>query len=140
MKVLLAVDGSEYTQRMLGYVAAHDELFSSATEFTVVTVVPAIPPHAASYLDRRTLDSYYHDEAEKVLKPVRAFTAQQGWKVDFVERAGHVGDRIADFATSGKFDLVVMGSHGDSSIANVVMGSVSSRVLAQCKTPVLLIR
>ena len=60
--------------------------------------------------------------------------------MDFVERAGHVGDRIADFATSGKFDLVVMGSHGDSSIANVVMGSVASRVLARCKTPVLLIR
>ena len=140
MKVLLAVDGSEYTQRMLGYVAAHDELFSSATEFTVVTVVPSIPPHAASFLNRGTLDSYYHDEAEKVLNPVRAFAAQQGWKVDFVERAGHAGDRIADFATSGKFDLVVMGSHGLSSIANVVMGSVASRVLAQCKTPVLLIR
>ena len=140
MKVLLAVDGSEYTQRMLGYVAAHDELFSSATEFTAVTVVPSIPPHAASFLDRGMLDSYYHDEAEKVLKPVRAFTAQRGWTVDFVERAGQAGDCIADFATSGKFDLVVMGSHGDSSIANVVMGSVASRVLARCKTPVLLIR
>jgi len=88
MKVLLAVDGSEYTHRMLGYVAAHDELFSSATEFTAVTVVPSIPPHAASFLDRGTLDSYYHDEAEKVLKPVRAFAAQQGRQLRFEAAVG----------------------------------------------------
>jgi nucleotide-binding universal stress UspA family protein len=36
--------------------------------------------------------------------------------------------------------LIVMGSHGHSSLGNVVLGSVANRVLARCKTPVLLIR
>jgi nucleotide-binding universal stress UspA family protein len=139
MKVLLAVDGSEFTHRMLGYVAAHDELFSSETRFTVLTVAPRVPS-GVEFLDPRSLESFYLDEAERVLKPVRSFIAQQGWKVEFVEQVGRAGDRIAELATSRKFDLIVMGSHGHSALGNVVLGSVANRVLAKCKTPVLLIR
>ncbi len=37
MKILLPVDGSDYTKRMLGFVAAHDELFGAGNELTVFT-------------------------------------------------------------------------------------------------------
>ncbi|HWS05017.1 MAG TPA: universal stress protein, partial [Burkholderiaceae bacterium] len=40
----------------------------------------------------------------------------------------------------GKFDLVIMGSHGHSALANLVMGSVATQVLAHCHVPVLLVR
>ena len=43
MKILLPVDGSEYTKRMLAYVAAHDELLGGDHEYFVLTVVPSIP-------------------------------------------------------------------------------------------------
>jgi nucleotide-binding universal stress UspA family protein len=33
-----------------------------------------------------------------------------------------------------------MGSHGQSSIGNLIMGSVATKVLAHCGVPVLLIR
>jgi nucleotide-binding universal stress UspA family protein len=33
-----------------------------------------------------------------------------------------------------------MGSHGQSALGNVVLGSVASGVLARCDVPVLLIR
>ena len=36
--------------------------------------------------------------------------------------------------------LIVRGSHGHSSLGNLVMGSVATKVLAGCSTPVLLIR
>ena len=35
MKILLAVDGSKYTKRMLAYVAAHDEWLGPGHEYTV---------------------------------------------------------------------------------------------------------
>lgn len=140
MKILLAVDGSAYTRRMLAYVAAHDELLGPVHEYTVLTVVPAIPPHAASFLDKATLDSYYREQAEAVLVPVRAFAEQQQWRTNIVHKPGYAPDVIAALAESGKFDLLVMGSHGHSALGSVVLGSVATRVLAQCKTPVLLIR
>ena len=57
-----------------------------------------------------------------------------------VTREGIPGDEIAAVAGSGKFDLVVMGSHGHGAIGALLMGSTAQRVLAHCSTPVLLIR
>jgi nucleotide-binding universal stress UspA family protein len=33
-----------------------------------------------------------------------------------------------------------MGSHGHGAVANLVLGSVATKVIAACKTPVLLVR
>ena len=43
-------------------------------------------------------------------------------------------------AESGKYDLIVMGTHGHGSLGKLVMGSVSTQVLANCQVPVLLVR
>jgi nucleotide-binding universal stress UspA family protein len=53
---------------------------------------------------------------------------------------GHAAEAIAEVAAAGKFDLIVMGSHGHSSVTNLVLGSVVTRVLAQAKVPVLIVR
>lgn len=140
MKILLAVDGSEYSKRMLAYIAAHDELVGPANEFTALTVVPAIPPHVQRYISRQDLESHYADEAKKVLEPIETFARQQGWKFKVQHQVGSAGEVIADTATKGDYELLVMGSHGHGTIGSLVLGSVASRVLAQCKTPVLLVR
>jgi nucleotide-binding universal stress UspA family protein len=139
MKILLAVDGSDTTKRMLATLAAHDEMLRGDNTYTAVTVVPPIPPHAASFLARPVIDSWYQEEAEKVLSPVRAFGQQNGWKLDTRFVAGQAGDAIVALADEGSFDIIVMGTHGHSAIGNVVMGSVATRVLARSKKPVLLI-
>jgi hypothetical protein len=50
MKILVAVDGSSYTKRMLAYLAAHDEWLGEQHEYTVLHVVMAVPPRAAASL------------------------------------------------------------------------------------------
>lgn len=139
MKVLLSVDGSDYTKRMLSYIAAHPELVGGAHEYTAFTAIPPVPPNAALFLDRGTLDAYY-DEAEGVLQPVREFADQQGWTLREAHHPGPAADAIAAFAKAEKFDLIVMGSHGHSALGNVILGSVATGVLARCNVPVLLIR
>ncbi len=140
MKILLPVDGSDYTKRMLGYVAAHDELFGTAHEYTVFTAVAPIPAHASRFLDDQLLADYYDEQAETVLRPVRRFAEQHHWKVSVVHAHGHAADAIAALAGELQPDLIVMGTHGHSALGNVVLGSVANGVLARCKAPVLLIR
>jgi nucleotide-binding universal stress UspA family protein len=140
MKILLAVDGSSYTKRMLGYVAAHEELFGREHELTIVTAVPELPPHVRSHLDRATVDDYYDSQARAVLLPLISFFEQKKRKITALHPVGLAGDVIADTATSGKFDLVVMGSHGHSAVGGLVLGSVTQRVLARCQVPVLIVR
>lgn len=140
MKILVAVDGSEYTRHMLAYWAAHEAWLGDSHEYTVLTVVAPVPPHAASMFTRETLLGYYADEGEKVLKPIRTFLDQQGRSGTFLSKCGPVAETIARTATEGQFDLLMMGSHGHSEVANLVLGSVATRVLAQCRVPVLLVR
>ena len=140
MKILLPVDGSDYTKRLLNYIAAHDELLGRAPEFTIFTAVAPIPSYAARFLDRGTLDDYYKEQAEIVLKPVREFAAQQHWTIREAHGHGHAADAIAAIAEKDKVDLIVMGTHGHSALGNVILGSVASGVLARSKLPVLLIR
>jgi nucleotide-binding universal stress UspA family protein len=140
MKILVAADGSPFTKRMLAYLAAHDEWLGSHHEYTVLTVVPAVPPRAAAVVDREVLHTYYADEAAKIFKPIRAFFARQGLKADFVGKSGPAADTIASVADKGKYDLVVMGSHGHGTVGNLVLGSVATKVIARCGTPVLLVR
>jgi nucleotide-binding universal stress UspA family protein len=139
MKILLPVDGSKYTKRMLSYIAAHDELLGAGHEYLLFTVVPRLSSRAAEFFDRRTLDEYYQDEAEKVLRAPRTFAEKQGWKVHSAHAAGHAAEEIAVYARSRKPGLIVMGTRGHSALANAVLGSVAQGVLARCQRPVLLV-
>jgi nucleotide-binding universal stress UspA family protein len=140
MNILLPVDGSDFTKRMLAYLAAHGELLGAGHEHVFLTVVAPIPSHAARFLDRSTLDDYYREEAEAVLRPIRAFAEQNGWKATFLHRHGHAADVIAEVSRSLPAELIVMGTHGHTALGNVALGSVATGVLARAKGPVLLIR
>ena len=71
MKILVAVDGSAYAKRMVAYLAAHDEWLGPQHQYTVLTVVPAVPTRAAAVFDKETLQGYYDDESDKAFKPIR---------------------------------------------------------------------
>ena len=73
MKILVAVDGSSFTKKMLAYLAAHDEWLGAHHQYTVVHAVPGVPPRAAAVLDRDTLKAYYAEGADKVFKPIKSF-------------------------------------------------------------------
>lgn len=140
MKILVAVDGSSFTKRMLAYLAAHDEWLGASHDYTVLTTVPLVPPRAAAVLSKQVLVGYYAAEGEKVFKPIRTFLRKQGVDATFVSKVGPAAETIATMADKGKFDLLMMGSHGHGTLKNLVMGSVATKVLASCTTPVLLVR
>ena len=140
MKILAAVDGSPYTKRMLAYLAAHDEWLGAQHQYTLLHCAPAVPPRAAAVIAKADLKAYYDDETEKVFKPIRTFFNRQGLQATFVAKVGPAAELIAATADKGGFDLLVMGSHGQGSLVNLVMGSVATKVLARTKVPVLLIR
>jgi nucleotide-binding universal stress UspA family protein len=136
----LAVDGSEYTKKMLAYLTTHDELFSTGNSYTLVTVQAQLPPRARAAVGKEMVDAYHREEAEKILAPVTKFLLRHGIDAKTITKVGHAGELISKTADSGKFDLVVMGSHGHGTLGNLVMGSVATQVLAHCKVPVLLVR
>jgi nucleotide-binding universal stress UspA family protein len=140
MKILVAVDGSAFTKRMLAYLAAHDEWLGTHHDYTVLTVVPPVPARAAAVIPKDVLKAHHDDEAQKVFKPIRTFFERQGLKATFVARVGDPAEQIAAAANKGGFDLLVFGSHGHGSLVGLVLGSVATKCVAHTKVPVLIVR
>jgi len=140
MKILLAVDGSAFTKKMLAYLTTHLEVFNASNEFTLFTVQMPLPPRARAAVGAEVANSYYAEEAEKVTAPVVKFLKRHGIEPKVVHKTGSPGEQIAKQANAGDYDLVMMGSHGHSALGNLVMGSVATQVLAHCGVPVLLVR
>jgi nucleotide-binding universal stress UspA family protein len=125
---------------MLAYLAAHDEWLGGNHQYTLLHVAPPVPPRAAAVLDKSVLNEHYAAESEKVFKPIRSFFGKQKIGAEFVAKVGPVADVIASTATKGKFELLMMGSHGHGVLSSLVMGSVTTKVMAHCETPVLVVR
>jgi nucleotide-binding universal stress UspA family protein len=108
MKILIPVDGRDYTKRALGYVAAHDELFAVDRERIFLHVVPELPTLAARQLTQAAADDFYKVESEAVFGPIRAFAQQRSWKFRLETARGHAATEIDALAGRGKAALIVM--------------------------------
>jgi nucleotide-binding universal stress UspA family protein len=140
MKILLAVDGSDFTRKMLAYLTTHAGLFGAGNSYTAFTVRPKLPGRAGSHVGKDVVDDYHEEEAGKVLLPVKEQLAKAGIEAETSWKVGETGETIADVAQGGGYDLIVMGSHGHGALANLVMGSVANKVVAESRVPVLLVR
>ncbi len=53
---------------------------------------------------------------------------------------GHGARTIADYAAERGVDLIVMGTHGRTGVAHLLLGSVAERLVRTASCPVLTVR
>ena len=109
-------------------------------EYTALTVQTPLPPRARAALGKAVVDQYYAEQGEKVLGPVDKYLKRHGINFTTAVKVGPAGETIAKVAETGGFDLIMMGTQGHGALGKLVMGSVSTQVLASCQVPVLLVR
>ena len=140
MKVLIAVDGSEYTKKALAFLVANDEFLGTDGEVVVLNVQAAMPPRVVTMVGAAVVDDYHGDEADKVLKPVNAFLEQHPVRFRSSWVVGRAGEEIVKAARAEKAQMIVMGTHGHGLLGRALMGSVAQRVVTGSDVPVLLVK
>jgi nucleotide-binding universal stress UspA family protein len=140
MKILIPVDGSKFSRTAVDFVASRSTLVGDNPEVEVLNVQMAIPSRATRVVGSDVVASYYTEEAEKALKPARTRLQKAGMKPTVRFAVGNPAERISAAAADDKVDLLVMGSHGHSALRGLLVGSVTNAVLAQTKTPILILR
>ncbi len=141
MKILLPVDGSPCSLRAVDQLIAHVDCLREVPEIHLLYVHLPIPiGRVQAHVGKDTLHAYYLEEGQEHL-----LAAQQ--KLDAAGRfhtthihVGQPAEVIGKMATELHCDLIVMGTHGRSPVAGMVMGSVATRVLHQAPCPVLLVK
>lgn len=140
MRILVPVDGSKYSRTAVDFVASRSTLVGGEPEVEILNVQMAIPTRATRVVGRDVVSSYYSEEAEKALKPARTRLQKAGITPTVRFTVGNPADEISATAVKDDVDLLVMGSHGHSALRGLFVGSVTHAVLAQTKTPILILR
>lgn len=140
MRILVPLDGSDYSRRALSFLTTRSTLIGASPEVHLVNVQPTISAPAAAQLGRALTRRIYEGEAEAVLAPARKKLAKAGIEAQTHAENGHAAERIAAVADELKADLIVLGAHGYAEFKGLLFGSVTHGVLARSKRPVLVVR
>lgn len=148
MRIVCAVDGSEFSQWGIGMVGA---LAERKPEH--VTVLHVVNPAALSarglnpVAEKQALSAMEKAGALLLREAVRAARVALGQsatapltKVHSVLAHGALAQTITRQARRAKADLIVMGSRGLSDIERFLLGSISRQVVTMASCPVLVVK
>ena len=111
-KILVPVDGSDNSRRALdAALFLSEKLNAKVTAIHVMEDVPVL-----------------HIKSEK------------GLTINSKLLQRNPGSEILDFCEKEKYDIIIMGSRGMGKFKELVLGSVSSKVLHHSSCPVMIIR
>lgn len=141
MRILLAIDGSDFAQHVIDLLLAHPGIAGASPEITCLYVETPTALRAVGALGLDPgLPALPPVDPVKVTAPFIERLTRGGLPATLMVREGDAGLEIAQVAKDGNYDLIVMGTHGRGLLKRVALGSTSNKVLATCKVPVLLVR
>jgi nucleotide-binding universal stress UspA family protein len=141
MKVLLAIDNSEYSAEAIKEVAKRP--WPQKMTVRVISVVELVPsPAAELWYDASGSLERAQQEMTKRASALTQKTSEtlkrKGLKMESAVRKGDARSVIVDEARKWSADLIVLGSHGYSGIKRLLLGSERRRLLAMLPVPLRL--
>ncbi len=146
MKIILAVDGSEYGDAAVHEVARRP--WPAHTEVKIMTAVelPYVPTTEGWVLPEEYyagLEKTARTEAQAAIeKAIEHIKRHQGTSLTITSdiREGRAEDVILDEADHWGADLILVGSHGYRGFKRFLLGSVSQAVASHAKCSVEIVR
>lgn len=141
LKVLLPVDGSESAAR-----ATH-ELIKTLGWYkeqpTIDLLAVHLPvhrfPNMSVVISNEMLERYYTEESEAMLAASRKSFDAAGVKYTVHKLVGPIAESIIEQAKRSGSNMIYMGTRGMTALSNMVLGSVTTKVLHLAHIPVVLI-
>lgn len=145
--ILIATDGSELAQRGVDQGLSLAKALGS--KVTILTATEPFPIQGraigsgwiASPTDYERYDKGQKEFADSVLSSASDVAGKAGVKAETLHVADvHPATAILETSANRNCDLIVMASHGRRGIGRLLLGSQTSEVLANSRTPVLVVR
>jgi len=135
-KILVPMDGSKNSLRGLDegiYIARQCQAV-----ITGLYVIPIFPRNLADAI--MPFQIHLTKEAKKFMEGAKVKCAQKGIVFKSKIIFGSPTLEINDLAQKGKFDIIVIGSRGQSGIKEVFLGSVANAIVHKTKIPILVVK
>ncbi|CAB1083664.1 hypothetical protein JY97_02235 [Alkalispirochaeta odontotermitis] len=136
-KILLPVDGSQYSMRAVDYASAMAKHMNS--EILLIHCHKSFPVVLGEPYFQKAIDKIMK-KSNDLLNPYRKVVQEAG--VAFIDRIleGPAAQAICEVAGIEKVDMIVMGCRGRNDLEGLLLGSCTHRVLKTAPCPVLVIR
>ena len=132
-RILVPTDFSAPSEAALACGRTMADKFDAALHLLHIAENPFL---RAASLDRRSLD----EAAARWLQERLTDDDRRRGAIAVVEHSDEPADEILRYAASADIDLIVMGTHGRTGLARVVLGSVAEAVVRAAPCPVLTVR
>lgn len=137
--ILVPVDGSDNSYRALDSALLLSEKLG--TNITVVNVLEQVPiTHIESEKLLSELLEAYRKENQEILSKCSKIATEKGLSIKTILLQGNPASVILDYRKKEKFDLLIMGSRGLGKFKQLILGSVSNKIVHHSPCAVLLIR
>ena len=137
--ILVPVDGSDNSYRALDAALLFSEKLGS--NITAVHVMEQVPiTHIGSEKLLSEFLEAYKKENQDILSKCSEIATQKGLTIKTLLLQGNPASVILDYSKQEKFDLLIMGSRGIGKFKELILGSVSSKIVHHSTCAVLLIR
>ena len=143
MKILLAVDGSESAVRATRKLVETLSWYKHVPQVDLVNVHPMLPylgGISGVVITQEMRAAYYKEEGERALAPSAKVLEEAGVQYARHILVGDVAQTIVHHAHESGCTMICMGTRGMTAIANLVLGSVPTKVLQLTDIPVVLVR
>ena len=136
-KIMVPVDGSEFSMRAAGYAADMAKLMDC--EILLIHCHKSFPAILGEPYFQKAINKILK-KSNALLEPYRKILQDTG--VTFTDRIleGPAAHAICEVANIEKIDLIVMGCRGRNDLEGLLLGSCTHRVLKTAPCPVLVIR
>ena len=141
LKALLPVDGSNNSlcavRHVIKLVRDREPL-----DIHLLNVQPPFHGDVTAFVSKEDVQGYHLDEAHKCMKRACELLSEAGLHYTKHVYVGHAAQVIAEVAKELGCDKVIMGTHGYSTIKQLMMGSISHAAihLMDPKIPVTLVK
>jgi nucleotide-binding universal stress UspA family protein len=138
MQVLVPMDDSPLARAALAEALA---MFPDA-RVTVLHVIDYVEEQYGirMLVPQDELEERARRRAADLFEAAEEIASEAGRSVETVTRVGEPGREIVDYVESTDTDVVVMGSHGRSTVSKLFLGSVAETVLRRAPVPVTIVR
>ena len=138
-KILVPADGSDNSYRALEAALVFSEKLGSS--ISVVNVMEQVPiTHIESEKLLNELLEAYKKENQEILSKCSDIAHQKGIIIKTVLLLGNPAPVILDYIKKENLDLVIMGSRGMGKFKELILGSVSSKIMHHSPCAVMIIR
>jgi nucleotide-binding universal stress UspA family protein len=141
MRIGIAIDGSENSLRALREAIRLGKLLKDPASLVLINVhLSALISPVARGIDRKQIESYMDQIAEEELADAKRIVAEAGMSADIVKGHGEVAPTILETLQKEKIEMLVLGGKGRSSVTDLLLGSITTKLISLSPIPVIVVK